>query len=138
MGVNRDICFFKHRAKGLGGESLEIRIKVWLDENDSVLFGDGRLQLLRAIESAGSMAAAAREMSMSYRAAWGRLHASEDRLGFALVERSEEGRRAMVLTEAAKEIMALYAELEKKAEDFVDQHQGDLQKALKKARAKKN
>lgn len=116
---------------------MKIRIKLWLDENDAVLFGDGRLQLLRAIENAGSMAAAAREMNMSYRAAWGRLHASEDRLGFTLVERSEEGRRSMVLTEAAKEMMELYAKLEKSTEEYVEKHQGALQKALKKARAKK-
>ena len=95
---------------------MKIRIRLWFEENEEVLFGDGRLQLLQAVEEAGSLAAAARALNMSYRTAWGRLHASEDRLGFALVERAEEGRRAMVLTPVAKELMALYAQLKKKAQ----------------------
>jgi molybdate transport system regulatory protein len=115
---------------------VNVRIKVWIEENREVLFGYGRLQLFRAIESAGSLAAAAKQMNMSYRAAWGRVHASEDRLGFALVERSEEGRRAMRLTAAAKELMEQYSKLDKKAQDFVERQQDELRETLKRARQK--
>lgn len=115
---------------------MEICIRLWFEENEKVLFGDGRLQLLQAVESAGSLAAAARELNMSYRAAWGRLHASEDRLGFKLVERGSEGRRAMVLTPAAKELMTQYAKLKAMAEDKMSEHQKELEKLLKQARTK--
>lgn len=115
---------------------MNVRIKVWLEENEEVLFGYGRLQLLRTIESAGSLAAAAKQMNMSYRAAWGRVHASEDRLGFTLVERAGEGRRAMQLTQAAKELMAQYSKLDKLAQDYMSKQQGEIQKALKAARSK--
>ncbi len=113
---------------------MEIRIKIWLEENERVLFGDGRLQLLKAIENAGSLAAAAKEMNMSYRAAWGRMHASEDRLGFALVERGDEGRRAMQLTPAAKELMVKYAKLEDAAQKLLDKSQDELEQIIKTAR----
>lgn len=117
---------------------MEIRIRLWFEEKkDEVLFGDGRLQLLEAVESEGSLAAAARALNMSYRAAWGRLHASEDRLGFKLVERGEEGRRGMVLTSAAKELMALYSDLKALAQKQVDKRRKDVEKLVKTARSKK-
>ncbi len=115
---------------------MDIRVKFWLEENGEVLFGDGRLQLLEAVERAGSLAAAARELNMSYRAAWGRLHASEERLGFALVERSQGGRRAMRLTKAAKDLMGRYARLKEQAEKTMAKHQKELARALKQARGK--
>jgi len=115
---------------------LEIRVKVWLEENGAVLFGDGRLKLMEAVERAGSLAAAAKELKMSYRAAWGRLRASEERLGFALVERSQEGRRSMRLTQAARDIMSRYAELKKAAQGYLDQHMAGLEQSLTSARRK--
>ncbi len=63
---------------------MKIQFKVWLEKDNRVLFGEGRSQLLQAIEDYGSLAQAARKMNMSYRAAWGRLKASEDRLGYPL------------------------------------------------------
>jgi molybdate transport system regulatory protein len=116
---------------------VEICIRLWFEEKEKVLFGDGRLQLLQAVESAGSLAAAARELNMSYRAAWGRLHASEDRLGFTLVERGSEGRRAMVLTPVARELMTQYAKLRDLAQSQVDKHQKEVEKLIKSARRKK-
>jgi molybdate transport system regulatory protein len=67
---------------------MKISFKVWLEEADHrVRFGEGRRQLLQAIADQGSLAQAAKKMNMSYRAAWGRLKASEDRLGFSLAEK---------------------------------------------------
>ena len=63
---------------------MKISFKVWLEEEDHrVRFGEGRSQLLQAIADHGSLAQAAKKMNMSYRAAWGRLKASEDRLGYS-------------------------------------------------------
>ena len=67
---------------------MKISFKVWLEEEDHrVRFGEGRRQLLQAIADQGSLAQAAKKMHMSYRAAWGRLKASEDRLGYPLAEK---------------------------------------------------
>lgn len=91
---------------------MQIRMKLWVERNGEVIFGEGRQKLLEAVVKTGSLAGAARELSMSYRAAWGRLKASEKRLGFPLVERGPKGKRGLVLTEAAHKIMKLYAELQ--------------------------
>ena len=89
---------------------MHIHHKFWVEKDGEILFGEGRLDLLKALENNGSLAGAARELGMSYRAAWGRLRASEERLGFKLVQPQEGGRRNLELTERARRIMRLYEE----------------------------
>lgn len=100
---------------------MEVHVKLWIEEDGAVLFGEGRQELLQAVAESGSLAGAARKLSMSYRAAWGRLKASEKRLGFALVERSAEGRRAVQLTPKARRLMNRYQTLEDQAHGFAQQ-----------------
>lgn len=75
-----------------------------------MLFGEGRDKLLKAIEECQSLNAAAKKLNMSYRAAWGRLKASEDRMGCKLVEH-QQGRR-MHLTAWAKALIDRFDQLE--------------------------
>jgi molybdate transport system regulatory protein len=62
-----------------------------------MLLGLGRAELLLRIEETGSLNRAAKAMGMSYRAAWGRLKASEAMTGEPLVDKSS-GQRGFVLT----------------------------------------
>jgi N-terminal domain of molybdenum-binding protein len=64
-----------------------IRVHIWMERDGETLLGLGRLQLLEGIEACGSIKGAAEMLGMSYRAAWGKLKASEEALGFALVEK---------------------------------------------------
>lgn len=59
---------------------MEIKYKIWIEENGKVIFGKGRDEILKSIEQQHSLNAAAKELGMSYRAAWGRLKASEERM----------------------------------------------------------
>jgi molybdate transport system regulatory protein len=106
-----------------GGEHpMKIHYKVWLEKDDRVLFGEGRRDLLRAIEENGSLAQAAKKMNMSYRAAWGRLKASEDRLGFPLAEKdSEQGKKGgLHLTPKGKALLEQYTAIHKALDTLVD------------------
>ncbi|MBN2254782.1 MAG: LysR family transcriptional regulator [Deltaproteobacteria bacterium] len=76
---------------------MELKFKVWLGKDNHVLFGHGRGKLLKAIDECHSLNAAAKKLSMSYRASWGRLKASERRLGCHLAEHHQG--RQMRLTE---------------------------------------
>lgn len=58
--------------------------KVWL-ERGSTDFGDGLYYLLSNVQKYGSISQAAREMSMSYRAAWGKIKRAERDWGFKLI-----------------------------------------------------
>jgi len=69
-----------------------IRSKIWFeDDSGEVIFGLGRLKMLEAIERHGSIQAAAKELKMSYRALWGRITATENRMGRLLLTRNIGG-----------------------------------------------
>jgi molybdate transport system regulatory protein len=71
---------------------LHIRSKIWIeDETGKVVFGLGRLRILEAIDRLGSIHGAAKELKMSYRAIWGRIRATEERLNRPLLVRSIGG-----------------------------------------------
>jgi molybdate transport system regulatory protein len=55
---------------------------------------------------------------MSYRAAWGRLRASEERLGIKLVE-SDSAKKGMTLTPVAKALLDKFGRLEKDADAYL-------------------
>ena len=98
---------------------MEIKYRIWIEEGDKVLFGKGRENLLGAIEECKSLSAAAKKLKMSYRAAWGRLKASEERLGIKLVENSPD-RKGMRLTDEARQILEKFEKLERETDVFIE------------------
>lgn len=73
-------------------QKLTIKSKIWIeDENGDMVFGAGRLRILKAVREHGSILAAAKELHMSYRAVWGKIKATEERLGQSLLTRRTGG-----------------------------------------------
>src|SRR5437867_6037326 len=70
---------------------LAVRHKVWLDAGGRFAVGDGGTELLRAIETTGSVRAAARHVGWSYRHALAYLDNAERALRHPLVERTRGG-----------------------------------------------
>ena len=88
-----------------------LRTKIWIvDPAGNVLFGMGRVKILEAIDRGGSINAAAKELKMSYRAVWGRIKATEERLGRELVVRTTGGARGggSSLTPYARDLIREY------------------------------
>jgi molybdate transport system regulatory protein len=108
---------------------LEIKHKIWLEIGGKVIFGQGRHELLRAIDECQSLNSAAKKLNMSYRAAWGRLKASEKRLGMKLVQVEGTGMR---LTEKARVFLAKFDELEQETDTFIKNISNKLSFPLKK------
>jgi molybdate transport system regulatory protein len=114
------------RSMGMEKErGMKIRHKLWLEKDGRVIFGPGRFELLEAVEECQSLSAAAKKLKMSYRAAWGRLRASEDRLGIPLVELMDN-RQGMRLTEEARKLINAFVELEKKINGLLEEYQTRL------------
>jgi len=69
--------------------------------------GMGRDKLLREIEKQGSIAAAARELGLSYKKAWQYIKTMEKRIGKKLVETRKGGATggSSRLTDAAKHLL---------------------------------
>lgn len=104
--------------------NVSVRSKIWLsDETGKVIFGLGRLRMLEAIERAGSIHAAAKELKMSYRAVWGRIKATEERLGVELLHRNVGGRSGggSELTDFARQLMERFKKLHKMVAENSDQ-----------------
>ena len=81
-----------------------VRCRLWLDSPKGIVFGVGRALLLKKIDEHGSLNQAARELGMSYRAAWGKLRQTESVLGFPLCNK-RRGRQGYTLTEAGRKVL---------------------------------
>lgn len=64
---------------------MEVRTKVWIEQDGEVMLSDWRIALLEAVEATGSLAEAARQMDVPYRTAWYKLKALEGRWGVPLL-----------------------------------------------------
>ncbi|MFQ5893197.1 MAG: winged helix-turn-helix domain-containing protein [Nitrospinota bacterium] len=98
------------RSRRRRAPRLAVRSQVWLEVDGRRVFSVGRMQLLEAIEAEGSIQKASERLGMSYRAAWGKLKATEEALGIVLLERSIGGPKGggARLTAAARDLMARY------------------------------
>ena len=100
---------------------MKSKSKIWFGIGDDVVYGDGRQVLLKAIEQTGSIRQAASKLGMSYRAAWGKIKATEERLGIELVSKKAGGTDSgTVLTENGKEFMRKYDSFKQEAMQSVD------------------
>lgn len=50
--------------------NYKIKSRIWIETDGHVLLGEGRVQLLKAIEETGSLSKAAKKINISYRKAW--------------------------------------------------------------------
>jgi len=88
--------------------TVQFRIRVYRDT--SIAIGPGRIALLEAIQRAGSISGAARELKMSYRRAWLLVDETNKSLKAPAVSSSEGGVSGggSQLTETGKKIVAHY------------------------------
>src|SRR5919107_4154398 len=74
-------------------KDLGVKAKFWLTLGPQTLFGDGKAELLDAVDRLGSLRSAAQSMGMSYRHAWGLLREMDAASGFPFLEHSGSGPR---------------------------------------------
>ena len=108
-----------HSGRSMG---MKIKSKIWIEVGGKPVFGTGKRRLLEAIEKCGSINRAAEEINISYRKAWCHLNAMERRLGIKLIERKIGGKDGggATLTEAARQILKKYRQLDKGLQKIVD------------------
>jgi molybdate transport system regulatory protein len=83
---------------------------LWIERNERVVLSRWRVQLLEAIETSGSISAAAERLGIQYRLAWERLEEMEEGLGVHLVERQVGGAHGggASLTAAGRDFIARF------------------------------
>ena len=114
----------------MADQPLTIRIRVKQGRN--VVFGPGKAQLLEGIARTGSIAAAGRDMSMSYKRAWMLIEGLNTAFGSPLVETIRGGSTGggATLTLRGQQVLDLYHRLVKSALEATAQHCRDLEALL--------
>jgi molybdate transport system regulatory protein len=104
--------------------NLCIKSKIWIEnENGEIVFGAGRLYILEAVSRFGSINAAAQELHMSYRAVWGKIRATEKRLGHPLLYRKTGGAQGggSQVTPFGEKIIQRFKELQTSTRNAADE-----------------
>ncbi len=112
-----DVFLFRLAKTVEEGGAMRIRTKLWIeDDHGKVIFGGGRERMLEAIDRLGSMNKAAKELNMSYRAFWGRIKSTEERMGTKVVEARPGGgkERGSSLTPSGKKLLKSYKRLKQR------------------------
>ncbi len=115
-----------------------LKYRLWLSTKDGIgILGEGRLALLKEIDKTGSLKAAADNLSISYRKAWGNIKHAEEMLGFVLVEKHRGGKSGgkSQLTDEGRNLLNAYDELK---EDFETSIKEITRKFFRKINKKEN
>ncbi len=102
---------------------MKLNYKLWLEEDDKKLFGDGPCDILQLVNKLGSLRKAAAEINMSYSQAWNLIKDLEEKLGFKLLEKKVGGATGggSKLTEKGKLLMDTFASFRNEAEDCLSE-----------------
>jgi molybdate transport system regulatory protein len=98
---------------------VKIKCKIWLEKDGEIILGRGREDLLMAIDVCGSLYGAAKKLNMSYRAAWGKIRSSEQRLGVKLVD-TRTGSKGLKLTPSALALLREFHQCEDNIASYVE------------------
>ena len=104
-------------------QGVFLRYKIWLATitGDGVL-GEGRWKLLAGVDKHHSLRAAAEEMGVSYRKAWGDIRQAEEVLGYQIIrkERGGHGGGRSNLTSKGRKLLEAFQALQKELDRSVE------------------
>jgi len=90
--------------------SLRLKSRQWIvDEQDRIIIGEGRKEILETIEKTGSINKTAKAMKMSYKGAWSKIKATEKSLNTRIVH--TDRKEGAHLTEEGKALLEKYRRL---------------------------
>jgi molybdate transport system regulatory protein len=97
------------------------RIRI-VRNDDTIVLGPGKADLLDAVARTGSIRAAAESLGMSYMRAWTLIRTMNAAFRHPLVEkeRGGAGQGGAQLTESGKRVLELYRKMEEKAERSIE------------------
>ncbi|MBV5320380.1 MAG: TOBE domain-containing protein [Sulfuricurvum sp.] len=101
---------------------MKIDGRFWLTKEGQSFLGAGRIELLERIDKTGSINAAAKEMKMSYKAAWERINGMNALADQPLIDRLTGGRGGggTKLTPYARELIATFQRFNELHRQFID------------------
>jgi len=102
---------------------IELKGNIWIKKKGKNFIGKGRVELLSSIGKTGSIAKAARNMGMSYKAAWDAVDIMNKLSSKPLVVKKSGGKGGggSTLTRAGNELINKFREIEKKNRKFLSE-----------------
>jgi len=103
-------------------KGVRVCSKIWLEKNERLVFGEGKSNLLKAIDDTGSIKNASHKMGISFRHGWGYITAIEKRLGCKFIERRKGGKDkgGSRLTKDARDFIKRYDRMKLRVDKFAD------------------
>lgn len=100
---------------------MKIDGRFWLSKDNESFLGKGRVELLKTIDRIGSIHSAAKEMKMSYKAAWERINSMNALSDKPLIVRTTGGKSGggTKLTPYAYELIETFETLEAAHKEFI-------------------
>lgn len=102
---------------------LHVKTKTWI-ENDqqNLLFGKGKTEILELIEQEGSIAKAAEKMGLNYKKAWTHIKILRENIvdDMVVAQKGGGGSGGTILTPKAEELIKNYRQLQEEIEVFAN------------------
>ena len=115
-------------------QNVKLNYKIWLSTlDDKGIMGDGKWQILKAIQEHGSLKAATEALGITYRRTWGDLKDIEGMLGINLLDKSRGGKDGgqTQLTPEGMQLVKAFDELHDRADAFMEELFGEFRAKLK-------
>jgi molybdate transport system regulatory protein len=102
--------------------SYKIKSRIWIESENHVLLGKGRVQLLKAIEEMGSLSKAAKSLDISYKKAWHLIDSvnKSAKEPVTLNTTGGKGGGGTELTDYGKCLIKAFDEIDKNCYEFLD------------------
>lgn len=108
----------------------KIKSRIWIETKNNVLLGEGRVQLLKAIEETGSLSKAAKTIKISYKKAWSLIDSVNKSAKKPVTINSIGGKGGggAELTPYGKSLVTAFDEINKNCWAFLDQQLESIKK----------
>lgn len=102
---------------------MKIKSKIWIETDNGILISEGRIQLLKLIESTGSLNKASKQMNISYQKAWKLVDASNKASKEPLIATQVGGNKGggTVITPYGKSLIESYEKINVACWKFLDE-----------------
>ena len=100
----------------------KIKSRIWIEADGNMLLGEGRVNLLKAIDEEGSLSKAAKVLGMSYKKAWSLIDAVNRRAEKPLTTSSIGGKGGggAELTAYGKSLVEAFETINENCWEFLD------------------
>ncbi|MGV6828420.1 MAG: winged helix-turn-helix domain-containing protein [Flavobacteriales bacterium] len=103
--------------------NYSIKSRIWIEANNRVFLGEGRIRLLKAIEKTGSLSKAAKQEKISYNKAWQLIDSVNKTAKKPLIQKNIGGKGGggTTLTEYGKKMITKFEEINHNCWNFLDE-----------------